>query len=77
MATVVLTDGSAITATDHHRFYEAGAGAYVEAEDLTPGDVLVTPEGARGPALHRRFEVLSGASRTRSTGQRVLRGPLE
>lgn len=45
MATIVLDDGSQVTATDHHRFWVDSSGAWVEAENLQPGDLLLTPDG--------------------------------
>ena len=45
MATITLTDGSVVTATDHHQFWVDGSGAWVDAEDLQPGDLLLTPDG--------------------------------
>ncbi len=45
MATVSLTDGSDVEATDHHLFWVDSEGAWVEAEDLQPGDLLLTPDG--------------------------------
>ncbi|MFI7501164.1 LamG-like jellyroll fold domain-containing protein [Streptomyces sp. NPDC049687] len=34
-----------LTTTFHHPFYDETRAAFVEAKDLTPGDVLVTPTG--------------------------------
>jgi hypothetical protein len=45
LATVTLTDGSTVTATDHHQFWVDSTGAWVELEDLQPGDHLLTPQG--------------------------------
>ena len=48
MATLALADGSTVSATDHHRFYNASADAFEELEDLSSGDELVTPTGRVG-----------------------------
>ena len=45
MATLRLTDGSTLSATDHHRFWSASRGAFEELEALTPGEQLQTPHG--------------------------------
>ena len=45
MATLTLTDGSQVSATDHHPFWVADSDAWVDAEDLQPGDNLLTPGG--------------------------------
>ena len=45
MATVTLTDGSHVSATDHHLFWVTNDGAWVELEDVQPGDYLLTPDG--------------------------------
>jgi hypothetical protein len=45
MATVVLADGSRVTATDHHRIWVDGEGRWVEADRLDPGDLLLGPDG--------------------------------
>ena len=45
MATVVLDDGSSVSATDHHQFWVESDSEWVEAEHLTHGDVLLTPDG--------------------------------
>ncbi len=45
MATLNLTDGSTVTATDHHRFWSSSSRTFREAEQLTPGEQLVTPKG--------------------------------
>jgi intein/homing endonuclease len=45
MATVTLSDGGSVTATDHHKFWVASKRAWLELEDLRPGDHLFTPQG--------------------------------
>ena len=45
MATVTLTDGSSVTATDHHEFWVASDGAWLELDQVRPGDLLLAPEG--------------------------------
>jgi len=45
MATLTLIDGSEVSATDHHLFWVNDLGEWVEAEDLAPGDLLLTPGG--------------------------------
>lgn len=45
MATLRLTDGSTVSATDHHRFWSASRGGFEELEALTPGERLQTPQG--------------------------------
>ncbi len=45
MATVTLVDGSSLTATDHHLFFVASDGAWMELADVRPGDALLTPSG--------------------------------
>lgn len=45
MGTVGLTDGSQVSATDHHLFWVASDGSWVELEDVLPGDYLLTPAG--------------------------------
>lgn len=45
MATATLTDGSTVTATDHHQFWVASDGAWVELDDVRPGDFHLTPDG--------------------------------
>ena len=45
LVTAVLTDGSVITATDHHEFWVDSQGAWLELEDVQPGDTLLTPDG--------------------------------
>lgn len=45
MATVRLTDGSTVTATDHHRFWSATRGRFTAADTLYPGERLQTPGG--------------------------------
>jgi DNase/tRNase domain of colicin-like bacteriocin/Pretoxin HINT domain len=45
MATVTLDDLSQITATDHHLFWVANDGAWIELDAVQPGDLLVTPDG--------------------------------
>ena len=46
MATAWLDDGSSITATDHHQFWVDSDGRWVELDDVSAGDVLLTPDGA-------------------------------
>ncbi len=45
MVTAVLADGSRISATDHHMFWVASDGAWLELEEVTAGDLLLTPSG--------------------------------
>ncbi len=45
MATLTLVDGGQVSATDHHQFWVNSRGEWVDAEDLVPGDLLLTPEG--------------------------------
>ncbi|MER6299829.1 polymorphic toxin-type HINT domain-containing protein [Kitasatospora sp. NPDC001539] len=44
-APAVSADGGTIHATFHHPFYDQTQAAFVDAEDLRPGDVLQTPTG--------------------------------
>ena len=49
IADITLTDGSQVSATDHHLFWTTNSpnsgGEWIEAEHLQPGDLLLTPEG--------------------------------
>ena len=45
IADITLTDGSSVSATDHHLFWVTGNGEWIEAEHLQPGDILLTPDG--------------------------------
>ena len=45
LVTAVLVDGSEITATDDHLFWVDSDGAWVELDDVGPGDLLLTPDG--------------------------------
>ena len=45
MATATLAGGGTLTATDGHRFWVDGNGAWVDLADLKPGDLLLTPDG--------------------------------
>ena len=45
MATATLSDGSQITATDHHRFWVASDQRWVELDEVRSGDVFSTPTG--------------------------------
>lgn len=45
LAAVALSDGTSITATDGHRFWVDSRQAWVELEDVRPGDQLLTPTG--------------------------------
>ncbi len=45
MVRVGLADGSGVVATDHHPFWVDDQGGWVEAEDLEPGHLLLTPDG--------------------------------
>jgi len=45
MATVTLADGSTVTATDHHKFWVASDGSWIELDQVRPGDSLLTPDG--------------------------------
>ena len=50
LATAFFTDGSQITATDHHRFWVESSGAWVELDDVAAGDYLLTPNGVTSVA---------------------------
>ena len=50
MATLTLTDGSTVTATDHHRFWVDNTGAWIQLADVKPGDHLLTPDGVTAVA---------------------------
>jgi intein/homing endonuclease len=50
MATVTLEDGTALTATDHHRFWVESSGRWRELADVRPGDLLLTPHGVTAVA---------------------------
>ena len=45
MATLSLVGGGDVTATDDHPFWVDSEGAWVDAADVRPGDVLLTPDG--------------------------------
>ena len=45
LVTASTVDGGTVTATDHHLFWFDNRGAWVELEDVQPGDTLLTPEG--------------------------------
>ncbi len=45
MATVRLADGSAVSSTDHHRFWSGTRSRFTEADRLAPGERLTTPAG--------------------------------
>lgn len=45
MATLVLADGSAVSATDHHQFWSASRGRFAELEGLMPGERLAAAGG--------------------------------
>jgi hypothetical protein len=47
MVDVALSDGSSITATDQHPFWDDTVGAFVNAEDLHTGDKVLTSSGTR------------------------------
>ncbi|HST47873.1 DNRLRE domain-containing protein [Jatrophihabitans sp.] len=47
MVTVALSDGSSITATDEHPFWDETAHAFVDAQDLHAGDRVLTSAGNR------------------------------
>ncbi len=47
MVEVALSDGSNITATDQHPFWDDTVGAFVNAEDLHAGDKVLTSSGTR------------------------------
>jgi Pretoxin HINT domain len=47
MVNVTLHDGSTITATDHHPFWNNSSRKFTYAIDLRPGDRLVEPDGAQ------------------------------
>lgn len=46
MTTATLVDGTQVTATDHHLFWVASTGAWVELENTKPGDRLLSPQGS-------------------------------
>ncbi len=45
MVTVTLADGSEVSSTDDHLFWVSSDGEWVEADQLRPGDLLLTPDG--------------------------------
>ena len=45
MASVTINDGSEVTATDHHLFWVDNDQAWVELDQVEPGDELLTPNG--------------------------------
>lgn len=47
MVAVRLANGTTIDATDRHPFWVANRGAWVDAIDLTAGDILVSADGRR------------------------------
>ncbi|WP_157536093.1 LamG-like jellyroll fold domain-containing protein [Kitasatospora mediocidica] len=51
----VQTDGSTLTTTYHHPFYDETQHAFVEAQYLNPGDVLQTPTGTATVATTHLF----------------------
>ncbi|WP_371484748.1 RHS repeat-associated core domain-containing protein [Kitasatospora sp. NBC_00315] len=51
----VETHGSALTTTYHHPFYDQTQHAFVDAQDLKPGDVLQTPDGTAAVATVRLY----------------------
>ncbi len=54
---VTLAGGGTVTATDAHPFWVDSDGEWVDAADLQPGDVLLTPDGVtRVDAVEHRTE---------------------
>ncbi|MEI8411513.1 MULTISPECIES: Hint domain-containing protein [unclassified Kribbella] len=47
MVAVRLANGTTIDATDRHPFWVANRGAWIDAIDLTAGDILVSADGRR------------------------------
>jgi RHS repeat-associated protein len=47
MVDVALSDGSTITATDEHPFWDDTVGTFVNAQDLQAGDKVLTSSGKR------------------------------
>ncbi|MBI3687533.1 MAG: discoidin domain-containing protein, partial [Actinobacteria bacterium] len=45
MVDVAFGDGSTLTATDHHPFWDAGTGVFTDAVNLHPGDRVREPSG--------------------------------
>ena len=45
MATATIEDGSQITATDHHQFWNHTNQAWTELDQIQPGDHLLSPTG--------------------------------
>ncbi len=60
LATITLAGGSSITATDDHRFWVDSEGRWVQADDLSPGDVLLGPDGVT------RVDTVTVAAQARS-----------
>ena len=50
LATVSLSDGSRVTATDHHQFWVVSKVSWLELEDITTGDLLLAPAGVTSVA---------------------------
>ncbi|MDH6131378.1 RHS repeat-associated protein [Kitasatospora sp. MAA4] len=51
----VQTNGSTLTTTYHHPFYDETQHAFIEAQYLNPGDVLTTPTGTATVAATHLF----------------------
>ena len=47
MVAIAVDGGGVLQATDHHLFYDATFGTYVNAIDLRVGDQLLEPDGQR------------------------------
>ena len=45
MATVTIADGTTVTATDHHQFWNETEEQWLELDQVEPGDQLLTPAG--------------------------------
>ncbi len=45
LATVILDDGSSVSATDDHRFWVTNRGEWIDLDEVAAGDFLLTPSG--------------------------------
>ena len=45
MATVTISDGTTVTATDHHQFWNASDQTWTELDSIESGDQLLSPNG--------------------------------
>jgi hypothetical protein len=63
---VTLPDGSQISATDHHPFWDATTHRFTDAIDLHTGDQVLEPDGTRIPitALNTKVEDLTAYNLT-------------